>query len=85
MGELMNYQVYSIYDGEKNKNGEIEHLFNVAVFDILGVFRYCKDNNFIWKFLDIFELREDEIDCLIDDENVCEDYGIVKVINQKMI
>lgn len=81
------YEVYALYDGIKNADGKNEYLFNVAITeDIIGLFKFCKENSYIWKYLDRFALDDKDDMCeIVDDENIQEKYGIQKVIMQKLI
>ena len=70
------YQVYMLLD---RKTGEF--YYNVAIMDsLVGLVKYAKELNLKYEALGEFFLNDSDIECFVDDENMCEIYGISKVI-----
>lgn len=69
------YQVYMLLDRKTN-----EFYYNVAIVDsLVGLVKYAKEIGVKYEALGEFYLKDNEMECFVDDENMCEIYGIAKV------
>ena len=58
----MNYEIYKLY------NSDNEFIYNVAITgDIVSLFKFKKENNFKYNYLDTFKLEETDLEKINDD------------------